>query len=217
MEATPDPENAPSAYIAEAIGNLRVKEAVPTLLHYLNSKSVITALGEIGDERAIEPLRKIAANERGNLDLAFAAKISLIKLESGDPIPQWLDMVKDTKRDRSQRCDALNEIADRPDARSVPALLGVIESDTDGLIVSRCISTLPACRYKTAVLGLIDRLDKNFQGHEYPGKFSIGSNEVFREKIANALEQMTDQDFGTDKNRWKQWWETTGKDLKTLK
>jgi HEAT repeat protein len=212
----PEPENTPSPYIIDAIADLKVKEAVPRLLHYLNSMSAINALGDIGDQRAVEPLRKVVADERANPDLVFTARMSLIKLESDDPIPQWLDLVKETKRDERQRFEALKEIADHPDARSVPALLEVIQSDSTGMFVWQCIRTLRAFRYKSAVLGLIDCLDKDFQGHETRGKAHIANTRSFRESIAEALAQLTDRDFGTDKNRWMQWWEATGKDLKAL-
>jgi len=217
---------APSNELLEALANLRAKEAVPILLNYLFSPKVIAALGPIGDERAIIPLKKIVANhgkvkvdpyhwENIDQQREFAAKMALTKLEKDDPYPTWFAMMEDQSLDWDQRREAVWELGDHPDPRAIPHLIQAIKSDPKGEMVNQCTTVLTVYKYKAAVSGLIECFDADFKGKSDWKR--AGSPEMFCENIGETLKTLTGQDFGRDKTRWLAWWQAEGSHLDSLK
>jgi HEAT repeat protein len=78
----------------EALGNLRAREAVPSLLAALSAEAwlqfaAIAALGEIGDERAIRPLLDLATDEL----LGESAVEALGKIGGVEALPRMIALL----------------------------------------------------------------------------------------------------------------------------
>ena len=210
-------EDHPADSLVEALGRLKAKEAVPILLKYLHSKAVIAALGEIGDARAIEPLKNIEANkeEAKDKDLVFAARMALIKIEKGDPYPKWFAVLNDKSLEWSQRREAVWELGNHPDASAIPQLIKAIKSDPAGEVVNQCITVLSVYKFKAAVRGLIGCFNADFKGKsDWKRAYEP---QMFAENIGESLKQITGQDFGADKAQWIKWWSDEGKNASGLK
>ena len=216
----------PREELTSALAGLKAKDAVPTLLNYLYSEHVIKALGGIGDERAIEPLRRIVAS-RGHVDpdpytwearfqqRSFAARMALIKLEPGDPVPKWIAVMQDMSLEWAQRREAVWELGWHPDPRAISPLLSLVKSDSNGAVVNQSITVLSSYPYKAAVAGLIECFDADFAGKT---DWKRASNPpMFSENIAKTLHTLTGKDFGSDKTQWAKWWNETGKNVESLK
>jgi HEAT repeat protein len=83
----------------EGLGALRAREAVPGLLRLLSADlwlqfAAVAALGEIGDERAVQPLLEAIPNEM----LAEAAVEALGKVGSAEALPRLLALLADHDR-----------------------------------------------------------------------------------------------------------------------
>ncbi len=219
-------DSAPREELTGALAGLKAKDAVPTLLNYLYSEHVIKALGGIGDERAIEPLRRIVASH-GHVDpdpytwaarfqqRSFAARMALIKLEPDDPVPRWIAVTQDMSLEWAQRREAVWELGSHPDPRAISPLLSLVKSDLNGAVVNQSITVLSAYRYKAVVAGLIECFDADFAGKSDWKRANTPA--MFSENIAKALHILTGQDFGSDKTQWAKWWNETGKNIENLK
>lgn len=212
--------------LVAALAGLKATEAVPMLLNYLHSPEVITALGGIGDERAIEPLKKMVADQghvpndpydwKGRFQQrVFAARMALIKLEKDDPYPKWIVVLQDKSLEWSQRREAVWELGWHPDPRAIPPLIATAKSDPDGAVVNQTITVLSAFKYKAAVAGLIECFDADFKGKSDWKR--ANTPDMFADNIAKTLHTLTGQDFGPDKTRWLKWWNEEGKKLESLK
>jgi len=216
----------PREELVFALADLRAKEAVPILLNYLHSSKVMKALGTIGDERAIDPLKNIVA-KHGRVkndpddsktrfqEREFAARMALIKLEKDDPYPKWFEVMQDKSLEWAQRREAVWELGHHPDARAIPFLLKAVKSDHDGAVVNQSITVLALYKYKAAVYGLIECFDANFDGKSDWKR--ARTPEMFAENIGEALRSLTGQNFGKNKAQWLKWWDEEGSHLDSLK
>jgi HEAT repeat protein len=219
-------DDVPPRELTEVLGKLKAREAVPTLLTYLHSADVIHALGEIGDDRAVEALQRIF-DAQGRVDpdpysweqrfqeRTFAARVALIKLKHGDPIPKWLDLLQDRSLSATQRWQTVKELRQYPDPRLISPLLELVKTDPEEPVVSRAIEALSAIRYKAVVAGLIECFDVRFPVKPAQ-KGRISPAELFG-KMAGALKSLTGKSFGPVKADWEKWWNEEGKNLETLK
>ena len=221
----PPTTTAPSRQLLGALAALHAQAAVPALLEYLHDPDVITALGKLGDERAIEPLRQIVGhggeienepNPRAsqNQNRLFAAKAALIRLEKEDPVPRWIELLKGPSLTASQRSDVADEFRSHPDHRAIEPLLDLIRSNPPRSVCRTAIFTLSTYPYKRVVTGLIACFDISFR------KLTGGQSPLVMgdplEEIGSALHKLTDKDFGADKTLWKKWWDDEGENLPTL-
>ncbi len=200
-------ERSPSESLLRALGELKATAAVPTLLNYLHSKYVIAALGEIGDESAIAPLQRIVMTggrvspdpyswEGCFQERSFASRVALIKLHRDDPIPKWIALLQDRSLTKHQRCEVIRELSRNSDARVIPPLLILINSDPYGPVINNSLSVLSTLRYRAAVLGLIDCFGADFAGKS-GGKGGY-KPESFTRAIAEAL-----QTFSCSLRKWR--------------
>ena len=205
---------------------LKAKGVVPMLLYYVSSTRIMAALGMIGDERAIPLLKEIVSNhgivkndaeyrKRWLRPREFAARMALIKLEKDDPYPKWFEVLQDQSLKWNERREAVWELGNHPDARAVPHLIAAIKSDPDGHVVNQSITVLSVYKYKTAVSGLIDCFDADFNGKEDWKR--ANQPRMFSENIGETLHTLTGQNFGPDKAQWLKWWTETGSHLDSLK
>jgi hypothetical protein len=96
----------------------------------------------------------------------------------------------------------------RSDPRAIPVLIRLIQPQTWKIIVSLAIEGLARHKEQAAVTGLIDCFDVPCKStHEKGSKATV---EVYRNDIARALQYVTGQRFGADKDKWREWWQATG-------
>ena len=228
----------PSRTVVEAAGTFKIKEAVPVLLRYLDSSigvdsndpNVIRSLGEIGDPRAIVPLKKVVETQgidpadpkrEVNAERVLVAKMALIKLEPEDPYPKWFALLEDNSVDWVYKCEILCELAQKPNPRAIPHIVTAIKADQGDasfgvdVIARDGISALGNHRYKAAVEALIECLDFKFK-EVAASKSGTTPRELIAD-IGDSLKKITGQDFGADKAQWVKWWNDEGKNLAGLK
>jgi len=207
--------------IAEALGYMKAKAAVPALLKRLNSPEAIKALGLIGDPRAIEPLRRLLVTELreppiGQEDNEHTAglarwtetRITLARLENADPVPALCELMIDPRLYDHNRYEIVIELTELRDPRAVPFLLRVVKSNRDGFTVHAAIHALGEFKRKDAVAGLIECFDVDFKRMN-PNKDADPMRNC-RRAIAKSLYKMTGQTFGPDPQAWRTWWAKEG-------
>jgi HEAT repeat protein len=200
----------------EALGNLRAKESVPTLLDYIQYPDVIEALQSIEDPRAIGRLQKLIES-KGNVqkpgvsndpllqqNRVAAAKIAVATLDPNNRTLKLCQLLEDPSFNQYQRRSVVWALGDRPDSQAIPFLAEEIKTDKSGAVVNQSITVLAAFKYQAAVDALIESFDADFQGKEDWKR--AYKPEMFRENIADSLKQLTGQQIGADKQRWQIWW-----------
>lgn len=204
-----------------ALGDLKAKEAVPTLLAHIEFPQVIESLEQIGEARAVPALRELVAakgqvRRQGAVilpeldgDRLFAAKLALAYLEEGDHLPAICAMLGDQTLGDFQRVTVARRLRQHPDPRAIPALLKAIKSDPSGSVADDAIWALSAYHCTAAVEGLLECFDCDFEARD--GWKGASMPEELPESIAMALRKITGQTFGPDKERWLRWWRETGR------
>jgi hypothetical protein len=213
---------------ARALSKLKVKEAVPLLLQFVEYPQVIEDLVILGDPAVLPVLQEIVAAKgkiiRNGREVApqhkeerlFAANKAFCAWDADGGITRLGEMLEDKSLDRSQRRSLLDEVARRPDPKSVSILIDVIKSNEDYYDVTSVISTLASMKYKAAVEGLIDCFDVAFK-EENLGMGGIVTPATYRNVIARSLQKITGQTFGADKQQWLTWWQEQGQQNAELK
>ena len=203
----------------DALAEMKVREAVPTLLEHLEFPEVIEALEKLGDPRALPEIRKLVASQ-GKLvtngkaatsardqERWFAARVAEAVL-TGDAVPPLCAMIGDRSLDADQRTSLIRRLVDRNDPRAIATLIRAIQNDPSGEVVDSSINALSSFKYKAAVEGLIASFDADFDGKKAAKRAS--SPENFREEIATSLRLITGQTIGPDKLQWQKWWQEHG-------
>lgn len=120
-------------YLIDKVRRAGLKEIAPTLILLLDdSKDVLrassaSALGDLGDHRAVEPLERLLARETDVLQ-QHKIRASLAKL--GRPyLKYFFSGLADRDRDRRYRC--IGALGTLKDKRAVPHLLKIVEENTD--------------------------------------------------------------------------------------
>jgi HEAT repeat protein len=200
--------------LAEALGEMKAKAAVPALLNRLHSREAIAALGQIGDPRAIEPLRHLLTTEfreppssQGE-DPNSEIRVALARLENADPVPALCELMIDPRLYYDNRYKIADELAELHDPRAVPFLVKVAKNDRDGCVLRAAMRALGEFKRKDAVAGLIECFDDDFK-HLNVDKFS-DQTRLSRETIVQSLYKMTGQTFGPDPQLWRAWWAKEG-------
>jgi HEAT repeat protein len=214
-----DPSGQPARCFwasVESLGNLHATEAVPVLLEYIEQLPVIEALEQIGDARAVEPLRQLVAS-KGKIEKTgvendpkdmqerlAAARIALASLDPDDRIARLCELLTDASLGEFQRRSVEWCLGRRPDPRAIPFLAKAVKSDPSGAVVNQGIAVLAEFKYKETVDVLIDAFDADFQGkHDWKRAYTP---QMFRDNIADALHSLTGQKLGAEKAQWLKWW-----------
>ncbi len=71
-------------------------------------------------------------------------------------------------------------------------------------------------KYKAAAEGLVECFDVDFREEHY-GKGGHATPRIYCNEIARALQQITGQPFGADKQQWLKWWQEEGQHSTDLK
>jgi HEAT repeat protein len=147
-------DNGVRASCANALGNARETSAVPALLVALKvpdwrvRRSTATALGRIGDPRAIDPLIEILTEEVSDPNLSEGRRCAINAFEnlrSRKVVPVLLHMLTHNPgRDKSERIDyttaVLAALGVQKDKRAIPVLADYL----DGHSASQAAATIGA-------------------------------------------------------------------------
>jgi HEAT repeat protein len=225
IQSRKDGERSPSEDLTRALAKLKVRAAVPELLQYTNGTSmhVITALGEIGDERALPAIREIVEAEgviAGQAEAwpgqflrrRFAAKLALVQLEPEDRFPRLVELLREPSLEWTERSAVIHELGSSRDARAVPVLFEVLQREDKDWVVAASIRELGKFRNKTVVRALIDAMSPNSANRwpKHGGKGQMNSGR-FLEEIGNALKEATGKNHGPTQAAWESWWNGTGR------
>lgn len=222
FSGTLSPESFDSA--VWALAHLKANNVVPFLLKHPCHKDIVEALEQLGDPGAIPAMEKIVADGKpqqikgssheSDNDAVGAARIGLAAMKPGDPIPRYCELLADMSLGKFDRREIVWRLGNRPDPRAVPVLLKAIKTDPSGFVVNQSIVVLANFKRKDAVRGLIDCFDANFAGkNDWKRAYTP---EMFADHIAESLQQITGQKFGTDHAKWLKWWEEQGKNSTIL-
>jgi HEAT repeat protein len=213
---------------AYALAKLKAKEAVPSLLKYVEYPEIVECLAEIGDSRALPALREMVTRKgkvtRGgeavNPELedrrVFAARMALARFAGADEVPRLAEMLTEPTLTRNHRYDVVMRLGGRADPRAIPYLVKVIQTDSDYYIIDLAIQGLADRKERAAVVGLIECFDAPFREFKF-GKGERETPATIRNEIARCLQGITRQTFGADKNLWRKWWQETGSKSPALK
>lgn len=206
-----------------ALAGLKARQAVPVFLRHLEHRKVIEGLDHIGDPSAIEPLKQLVeAKGRivrdgtrikpdGEEERLIAARIAVAALDPKFRTERLCELLIDKSFGEFDRRYVVWRLADEPDPKAIPFLVRAVQTDPSGAVVNQSITALGQFQQPEAVTGLIDCLDAKFEGKRDWKRAS--SPEGFRENIAEALREITGQNFGPDKVQWMTWWQATGQKL----
>jgi len=184
---------------AGVLGRLKRREAVPTLLKHIESAAAIDALGEIGDPRAVAPLKRYLRGP--SAPHRARAQIALARLEADDVGAAILQLLK-TETIDAATVDFINALARLRERRAVVHLLRFARTSPNPLLRVVSIRALGEIGGKSAILGLIALFDIDFSGLWHPD--SRGAEPFFRD-IAAALATATGQHLGPDPEAWRKW------------
>jgi len=190
-------------FAAYALARIKSKKAVPVLLSHLNDRKSIYALKMYGDKAVIPDLER--ALPTLDPEVAAIAQLAILKLKGGDPVPQLLEHLND--RAFLQRTSVVGWLLRLKDRRAIPAMINVLAEEPDWYRRKVAIWFLRDVRTREGVDGLIANLDTEFSGLErHPKEGDIDQNQEYRNEIADALEELTGQQFRLDKEKWLTWW-----------
>ncbi len=189
---------------------------------FITRKFAAAALGEIGDTRAIEPLRESFKNDEEN-GVRIAAALALMRF--GEEEASAVMEKALTGNDADARGHALSVLKDSPDRKAIPWLRKLLDSEVritaaevlvklgdrspaDMLMKEVKKGGLESCGPAVALLGdlkeeraigpLIDLLEK---GRE----FDYELRRDIRYDAVEALEEITGQNFGWNWQKWQRW------------
>jgi HEAT repeat protein len=223
---------------ADALGELKAREAVPLLLKYVEFPEIISAIGDIGDPSAA-PILKELVSARGRItrdgkevspELAqkrlFAANIALTEFDRANGVDRLGEMLIDQSLSVDERYEVAIYLGRRNDPRVIPYFVKSIKTESrfrpNDLMESRhyliamAISDLGSFKCKTAAQGLIECFDVEFRD-ETLLKGERVTTETYRNHIARSLQAITGQTFGADKQQWLKWWQEKGRQSAELK
>jgi len=214
--------------VVTAIGDVKYLQAIPTLTPYLQrgegmnenlSDAIFQAFLKIGDKSVIPDIEKYLKRNKQDT----AAQSTLIQLKYRDPIPRLLTLLSahekvmnhSSSRDEWDHSDIIQEIAHYKDVRAVNKLGEIAENSDSGFLRRQSIFALRDIGKQQALLELAKLLN-----YEFPSSLTANSGwkmkpgdwpAYFHETLIDCLKQTTNQDFGTDSEKWRKWIEANVK------
>jgi HEAT repeat protein len=195
---------------AKALGEIGSRAAVPDILPLTrdsdqrNRRAAARALAQIADPRATPVLVRLLKDDSVGVRLAAVTGLG----EIGDPqnaeaIAPFLD-----DPDGQVRHAAAVALAKVGDRRTVKLLLTVLRDPDHCLAASRvgAAEAIGRLRDPAAVPALIEALRQDVaEADRYFGRGEPTPRSITAE--VKALRAITGQDFGTDADKWQQWWD----------
>lgn len=212
-------------FVPDALGDLKDNRAVEPLIYTLKDKAwyvrenAIQALGELKDPRSVKPI--ILSMKENNNRFGTTASFQWSAIEALTKIGKpTIEPLIDALKDDDVRRDASITLGLLKDTSAVESLIAIINDDIYSR--SRAITSLVLINDRRAVEPIIDLLkDKN----EYVRSNSAEALGQFRDlravepliavlndeyifvnaAVANSLKEITDEDFGENQQKWKEW------------
>jgi len=131
-------QKGPRGQIIAALGNYRSREAVPLMINFLGEREAATAakaLGQVGDRRAIEPLKKLLTHKDNWLATNAARSLAMLGDSSGydfssKQLIRWVGPKRKGERTRLDvNCSTLGLIGSKAD---LPLLRQVVKQGNGG-------------------------------------------------------------------------------------
>jgi HEAT repeat protein len=200
--------------LVAALGHLKHKDALPILISRLGSDQsgvwgteiILTALLEIGDKRAVEPIKEYLKKGHPKESKAVARRV-LVQLNSPDPVKDLLDLLE--KETYEPECsDIISALTKYKDNRVVKKLATIARTSDSGFMRREAILGLRDIGDKESLLALASLLDLVFPKDlkaEWGWKGTPDFQTEFPETILMCLKQCLKQDFGTDRTKWEKW------------
>jgi HEAT repeat protein len=210
-------------YFLYALKDFHAAETVDFFLSVLDKDSyeaetAALALGETGDKRAIEPLKRSLKSKDTELRMAAAAALLHFGDEKSAKILQ-----EALKKDDMQAVEAASALAQSPHPKALPWLVEAMERNPH--IRGYCARAIGKIGDKKAVEALLNVLkDEGSYTREQavaalavlkdrrvlPNLIDLMVNDPdddVRSKAHDALHEITGQNFGWNWQRWKRWYE----------
>ena len=202
----------------EALGKLKCKDAVPLLISRLGRPSsgmaggeietekVLDALLQIGDERALKPIKEYLDGEHPKHSKAVAERV-LVQLESQDAVKSLLALFEKETYE-PELSDIITALTKFQDERVVSKLASVASSSDSAFLRREAIFGLRDIGDRESLLVLASLFDLTFSNDltaEWGWKGIPEFREYFPKTINMCLKQATKQDFGVDRKKWEYW------------
>jgi HEAT repeat protein len=134
-------------------------------------------------------------------------QLLIIQLQNKDVVAQLCTLLADPNF--PSRDDVLHWLQELRDDGAVPALTEAMCHDKEDYIRVWSIRVLATTRTKSAVAALVKGLEADYSGvNGFKVMPDHDFNAQFRGQIADALKDITKQDFGTDAAQWRKWLDT---------
>lgn len=187
-----------------ALGTLRDQRAMKPLLKALKDKdnsvraSAAEAVGRMGNPNAIEPLI-VALSDRDHI--VHSQAVGSLRRVGGMRAVSLLARLMAYGKEAPYRLMAANALADLGDIRAVDPLVEALRHE-DSEVRCHAAWVLGKLGYQAGIGPLITALkDKDPQ---------------VCKRAAQALKQITDQNFGEDASEWQRWWYRTDRQASIL-
>jgi len=196
----------------EALGKIRDERAVEPLIAILKNteegcserEAAVFALGNIGDNRAIVPLVEAFKTRYCTY---IGDKIESALITFGEPaVEPLIDLSRNLKKITfllSWQCNVVEALRTIDEKRTVEPLISALKSDVDWRVRQCIAKALGIIGDDRAVTPLIDILVSLEKISWLSKKVEI---EMAEDEVVEALEKITNQDFGRDSKQWKEWW-----------
>lgn len=202
-----------------ALGQMKCVEAVPILVARLGhprttggdsdtreARTILEALLEIGDKRAIAPIEDYLRADSPKQSKAVAKRV-LAELRSPDPVETLLTLLR-TETYEPERSDIIAALTKYKDARVVKELEGIARTSDSAFMRREAITGLRDIGDRQSLLILASLLDVAFPEDlkaDWGWKGVPDLRRYFPDTIAMCLKQCTKQDFGKDRAKWEEW------------
>jgi len=197
------------AYLANAIGELDKNRMVQMLLSHMDEEQTYYYLVSYNDERVL-PAAKKALPALKTQEARLAARLLIIQLEGGDRLTKLIELANDPAVVNSYSSyRVMGQIAELKDERSVSFAADELAKSPKLDRRVFAIQILWQLKSPAALRSLIDALDVDFQALAEGKDVARDNNGMWRGFIADHLKKITGKQFGLDKAKWVQWYEST--------
>jgi HEAT repeat protein len=189
-------------FAVSAASEMGLKAAVPVLLRHLDDHDSYQGLRFLADAGVIPTIK--AALPRLKSYARAEAELTLVHLRGGDSVPSLLKLLR--RKDYLLRSDVMMRLAELRDARTVPTISSALCYDPDSFVRSWSIRVLAAVGNREAIRGLVDGLGCDYSKLNWPKLSREHDNDrEYKNDIADALKEITGENFGVDQERWARW------------
>ena len=189
-------------FAVSAASEMGLKAAVPVLLRHLDDHDSYQGLRSVADASVIPTIE--AALPRLKSYARAEAEFTLVHLRGGDSVPSLLKLLR--RKDYLLRSDVMMRLAELRDARTVPTISSALCYDPDSFVRSWSIRVLAAVGNREAIRGLVDGLGCDYSKLNWPKRsWEHDNDREYKNDIANALKEITGENFGVEQKRWALW------------